>query len=300
MIDPGWKNYVGGHVRQVKRIKQGYGFIVVLSYPDGKKLEQQRSGYKTKKEAVEAREKTIGELYSGNYIVYQNVSVSDYMIFWLEEDIRKRCRQQTYYSFSNAVRRHILPELGGKKMSALTPADIQALYNKKTEYSYTVSKQIKVVIGLSMRYAVEMKVITNNPSVGVRLPKKEKKTSYHMRSIDERKTLSMEQIQDLIEHSRNTPIYMMVLFNVLMGLRRSEIIALKYSDLNQVHRTICVQRQLGKKWDADQGKYEYGTITKQEVPTKTRSSVRTLPVPDYVYEAIMEEKKKYAFRQKDD
>ncbi len=224
---------------------------------------------------------------------YQNVSVSAYMSFWMEEDIKKRCRQQTYYSFSNVVRKHILPELGGKKMSALTAADIQTLYNKKIEYSYAVSKQIKAVIGLSMRYAVEMKVIANDPSAGVRLRKKGKNTGYHLRSIDERKTLSLEQIQQLIECSRNTPIYMMVLFNVLMGLQRSEIIALKYSDLDQMHRTICIQRQLGKKSDADQGKYEFGTITKQEVPTKTRSSVRTLPVPDYVFEAILAERTKH-------
>ena len=55
----------------------------------------------------------------------------------------------------------------------------------------------------------------------------------------------MEQITLLVEKSKNTPIHMQVLFNVLMGLRRSEINAVKYSDIDYINRTLTVQRQLG-------------------------------------------------------
>ena len=40
---------------------------------------------------------------------------------------------------------------------------------------------------------------------------------------------------------------MQILFAVLMGLRRSEINGLKYSDVDYIHRTLRVERQLGKK-----------------------------------------------------
>jgi integrase len=89
-------------------------------------------------------------------------------------------------------------------------------------------------------------ILANNPAKGIGLPKRIKSTPYHVRNIDTQKTLTMEQINILLENSKNTPIHMQVLFNVLMGLRRSEIIGLKYSDVDFVNRTLRVERQLSK------------------------------------------------------
>ena len=60
------------------------------------------------------------------------------------------------------------------------------------------------------------------------------------------KTLNEEQVEKLIEGSRNTPIYLHILLAVMMGLRRGEINGLKYSDVDYIHRKLHVQRQLGK------------------------------------------------------
>ena len=86
---------------------------------------------------------------------------------------------------------------------------------------------------------------------------------------------------------------MMVLFNVIMGLRRSEIIGLKYSDIDYINHTLKVERQLGVRMGTSKDELPPKTFTKQEIGTKTRSSVRTLPIPDYVFEAIQEERVKY-------
>ena len=60
------------------------------------------------------------------------------------------------------------------------------------------------------------------------------KSGYHTRNIDTSKTLTLDQINLLIEKSKDTKIYLMVLMNVLMGLRCSEIIAVKYSDVDYI------------------------------------------------------------------
>ncbi len=86
---------------------------------------------------------------------------------------------------------------------------------------------------------------------------------------------------------------MQVLFNVLMGLRRSEINGLKYSDVDYVNRTLKVERQLGRVHNADKEDFAPKTLTKQEVGLKTDSSYRELPIPDIVFEAILEERQKY-------
>ena len=128
---------------------------------------------------------------------------------------------------------------------------------------------------------------------GINLPKKIKKTEYRVLKIDEKKTLTLPQVLRLIEASKETPIHMQILFAVLMGLRRSEINGLKYSDVDYIHRMLRVERQLGKKPNSKAEDCAPKMLTKQEIKTKTPAGVRELPIPDYVFEAILEERKTY-------
>lgn len=294
MIDLHLQNYIDWYVKPVMKIKGSYGYRVILKYHDGSEKTQQKAGFHTKKEAEVFRTETIGELYNGTYKVYGNVSVSEFMAYWLENDIKARVKSyETYYNFSGTVKNHINPKLGNKRIASVSSGDIQTLYNDVAKYSISVAKMVKTVINISMRYAVEMKVVTTNPAVNVNLPKNVKKTSYHCRTIDAQKTLTMEQIYVLLEESKNTSIHMQVLFNVLMGLRRNEIIAVKYSDVDYVNRTLRVERQLGVVLNSDKEMFAPKTYTKQEISPKTRSSIRELPIPDYVFEAILQEREKY-------
>lgn len=86
---------------------------------------------------------------------------------------------------------------------------------------------------------------------------------------------------------------MQVLFAVLLGLRRCEINGVKYSVIDYINRTLKVQRQLGKKPNTTAQDFPAKAFTKQEIGLKTSSSYRTIPIPDYVFEAILEERKVY-------
>ena len=275
-------------------IKEKIGYRVFLKYMDGTVRPQQKAGFQTEKEANASRDKTIGELYAGTYVVYANVRVKDFMEFWMEEDIRNRVgSSETYDTFGSVVRLHIVPKLGSKKMVDITRGDIQKLYNEKTEYSISIARLVKTVMNVSMRYAVEKKIIPVSPAEGVNLPKKVEKKPYHTRNIDTQKTRTMAQIQILLEASKDTAIHMQVLFNVLMGLRRREINGVKYSDVDYINRTLRVQRQLGTKLGTKKEDFPPEAYRKQEVRLKTPSSYRTLPIPDYVFEAILEQRKIY-------
>lgn len=85
----------------------------------------------------------------------------------------------------------------------------------------------------------------------------------------------------------------MLLFNAFVGLRPSEIIAVKYSNIDFVTQTLKVEKQLGKDIkDLSKGK-DNCSSTKQEIRVKTRYSRRGTHIPDFVFQAILEEKKKY-------
>ena len=294
MINVALSKYVEHQVSAVMPLKGKYGYRVDLIFMDGSKVQQQKGGFCTKKEAEAARDQTIGELYSGTYVVYDSIKVTEFMSYWLEEDIAKRVRShETYATYSGIIRNHISPILGNKKLVELNRIDIQKLYKEKMIYSESVAQLVKTLMNTSMKYAVHLKLISENPAEGISLPRETKKKRYHIRNIDLQKTLTVEQIEQLIEASKETPIHLQVLFNVLMGLRRSEIIGVKYSDIDYTNRILHLRRQLGKKINTKKEDFAPKTFTMQELLLKTESSERDLPIPDYMFEAILEQRKIY-------
>ena len=288
-----FKRYVEYKVYSVTTIKDGYGFRVLLTFADESTKTQQHAGFRTKKEANAYRDEVIGQLHTGTYIVYGKIRVEDYLIFWLEDIMRPRVSDGTYMSYRNAIRNYIIPQIGKMYMSTLNQGYIRKLYNSVAEKYESVAKLTRTIMKTSLDYALSKNVLAMNPAKGISLPKNVKKEEYHVLKIDEKKTLTLPQVLKLIEASKETPIHMQILFAALMGLRRSEINGLKYSDVDYIHRTLKVERQLGKKPNSKAEDCAPNMLTKQELKTKTPASVRELPIPDYVFEAILEERKTY-------
>ncbi|MCD7737107.1 MAG: site-specific integrase [Lachnospiraceae bacterium] len=290
------QNYIDWNVKPVFKRKERdrYAYRVVLIFEDGSKHIKQHSGFMTKKEAEDARKITMGELSTRTYIINDNVRLEEFLEYWLEYEIRKRAgSSNTYDSYSNIARHHIIPMLGKKRLTEIHKGDVQRLYEDRAAYSKSIASQTKVVMNVSLRFAVTSGLLAVNPAEGIILPKSIESKPYHTRNIDMAKTLNMEQIQRLLEMSEDTPIHMQVLFNVLMGLRRQEINAVKYSDVDYINRTLSAERQLGKQLNREPYGVDEKPVTKKELPLKTMSSRRVLPIPDYVFEAILQERKVY-------
>ena len=300
-LDHGIQNYVGWKATSVTRIKEKYGYRIILQYSDGSSKTQQKSGFPTEKKAQADRDRTIASLYNGTYIVYENVKVGEFLEYWLNNELYERTESNnTLYNYEGVIKNHIVPRIGSKRVAELTKGDIQRLYNDVAAKYRSSAEQVRAIMNVSMKCAVNMKVISTNPAEGVRLPKEKKKAvrGYHERAIDTRKTLNLDQIYLLLEKSKDTPIHMQVLFNVLMGLRRSEIIGLKYDDVDYINRTLTVRRQLGKVKGGKKEDFLPKTLIKQEIGLKTESSYREIPIPDYVFEAILRERATYERNQR--
>lgn len=287
------KKYIDFKVYSVTNIKKKYGFRIILIYADGTEIPTQRSGFATKKEANEARNIAITELHNGTFIIQNKVNVKTYFTYWLEKVKRSELTDDSYGTYKNIVYNHIIPRLGTVKMITLNRSHIQKLYNEVFTFSQSDARLCKTVMNVALSYALEHHIISYNPAKEVNLPKNAPKIKYRIRKIDSKKTLNEEQIKLLLKKAKDTPIYMQILFAALMGLRRGEINGLKYSDIDYIHRTIKIQRQLGKKANISNNELKVGEYTKQEIKVKTFSSKRELEIPDLVFEAILEERKKY-------
>lgn len=120
MLDMSLQDYKNWSVQSVfkRSDRNKYAYRIVLYYEDGTKRTRLCSGFATKKEAEEARMVTMGRLVNGTYVADDGVKVKDFLEYWLEHDIRKRVSSSnTYDTYSNIVKRHIIPILGNKKLT---------------------------------------------------------------------------------------------------------------------------------------------------------------------------------------
>lgn len=284
--------YIDWKISGVMNLKNSFGYRVTLTLPDGTKKVQQKSGYTTIKEAQQGRDLVVAQLYSNSYVTEKSITVRDYFTNWLENVIRCRCKASTYSSYYYTLKNHIYPNIGGVKLTELTKAHILHLYRLVGEKYESVVKQCRVILKTGLRLAKQDHLISVDPAKDVLIPKDiYEATPYHKMNINSGNTLTVEQLNLLIEKSKDTKIYLFILFAGVMGLRKSGILGLKYSDVDIGHKTIHIQRQLGR--DLSKENIKPKTKTKQEIALKSRSSRRVLNIPDIVFEAIMDERKRY-------
>jgi len=148
----------------------------------------------------------------------------------------------------------------------------------------------------SLGYAKDKGVVSVNAATDVNLPKCVKPKEYRKIVIDKSKTLSIRQCIELIKASKETPIYMQILFAILTGMRTSEVLGIKYTDFDYTNRKLYIQRQLG----VDPNKPEEETVGRrstQEIDTKTPSGNRCVGITDILFEEILNARNEYSLNK---
>lgn len=203
-----------------------------------------------------------------------DVLFADYMEQWLEI-VKSTISISTYSSYANCVQRIIVPYFRERKimLQDLQAKDIQNFYlhelkrvsaNSVIHYHANIHKALK--------YAVKIDLIDVNPADKVERPKKEKFVGSFY---------DAEEVNRLFEIAEGTILEIPILLGAFYGLRRSEAIGLKWDavDFEQNTLTIChtvVQCNID-------GKRELIAAD----TTKTKSSMRTLPLVPFVRERLL-------------
>lgn len=284
-------NYVDFNVGQVIPIKNKYGFRIKLKLSDGKEIVRQKSGFAKRREAIRQRDKTLADLFSGRYIVNDLYTVESFFEMWLKDVMMPRIKATTYSTYFYSLKNHIYPGIGKIKLSELNRGNITAFYGKMVEQSIYIARMCRVIIKTGLKYAEQKNYISINPTEDIRLPKVKSGEMYHTLNINQQKTLTKEQLQVLIDKSRNTGVYLYILFASLLGLRKGEIRGLKFSDVDYINSSIHVQRQLGEKTVKNEN--EVKLIYGQEITPKTKASDRMIYLPKILLDAIIEQRAKY-------
>lgn len=280
-------------VGPVKRRKGKYCFHINLQLSE-ETIVRQDGGYLFEEEADIQREYTIGKLSKGEYAIYGNIRVYAFYEHWLEKIKKPMLAYHSYNSYKNCIKNYIVPLYGNLQMEKITKAHIKRLYQKTYEQHPSIARILKTVLSDSMKYAKRHGYVSEDFITGL---KWSREISNRSSEKPEKRALSVEEIKRMLVAARDTDIYLPILFSVFMGLRRSEIVGLKYTDIDYEKRQIYIQRQLGVDNSVKKSEVEAKTYTKQEMCVKTPSSRRKLEMPVYVFQAVMEERVRYERRR---
>lgn len=280
-----------------------YQYQFAIASIDGKRKYKNKSGFRTKSEAIEAGVKAYNEYINvGHCIEPSKMSYSDYLDYWMKEHCEINLKYHTIQAYQNIIKNHIKPKLGFYMLSQLTTSVIQEFINNiylEKGFSKNFLKNILKVLKGSLGYATDVVgFIKVNPSLKVRLPK------YDIPDSDPVYILSNEEVEKILERFSNNPcVYYAFLTAYYTGLRVSEVFGLTWDDIDFVKRTITVNKNILKKNQAGGTKKRLISGNSTTVwyfgTCKTKGSYRTIEIGDTLLKALKKYKEEQIQNRKD-
>ena len=205
----------------------------------------------SQKEVKDKLEELKGNVKNNTFVEPHKITFGKWLDTWLNVSIKASIKETTWLIYESLMRNHIIPELGGIRLLQLRSSNIQELYNKKMDsgrldgrkggLSAKTIKHIHQVITSALDQAVKEKLISANPAEAAKPPKLLKK---------EMKTLSVEQImiflQFIKDHVHYKRYYAAYLLELYTGMRRGELLGLRWKDIDLKNGTVKVVQQLVK------------------------------------------------------
>lgn len=276
-----------GHVRKRGNVWYGY-------FDAGKKLDGSRNqkcvrlpDATGKRDAEKQLAKLVLQYEERHAPLNGKTTVAQYMPRWYEA-MKSQWEPSTQYNYKRQIERFIVPRLGHIKLCELTPIQIQQLYTDLMDGTITGKPQqassvhvVHTILHSSLKRAVLWEYIPSNPAARV-IPPKPKKV-VDRKVLDEKDTIQF--LQRLRAYRPELFVPMMLITGT--GIRRSEVLALRWSDVDLDKKRIYTRRIIEKI----AGKWRIG-------PPKTPHSVRILPISDSLVSLLREHKVEQEQRRK--
>lgn len=284
-----------------KRRKQGDGTVrlrkdgrwegrCVIGYDDKGRPITKNVLAKTKTECVDKLKK-LKENCAGQPAekFRPDMTFGEWLDFWYQNYSKPKLRPTTQMGYENAIYKHIIPALGKIPLDELTSNDLQQFYADlkkegrliRTEL-YGEGVSVRTVwschtrIRTALERAVQDRLIRVNPAADCKLPPQNKK---------ELKVLTREEMQRFLIQAKEEGYFELFLLELATGLRRGEILALQWDDLDFATGALRIQRQV----------YRANGKLVVSAP-KTKAAFRTIVLPPSLVEVLKEYKKEMTSR----
>ena len=273
-------------------IKKGYYYVVLTWVDDNEKRHRKwiatglpQKGNKRKAMEELTRLKNTFEPPKAVQDLSSDMLFTDYLTQWLDI-VKVRVKIATFSSYQDMTENVIIPyfEKKGLRLREVEARHIQQFYSEKLK---TVSANSVIhyhaIIYQALKYALKTDMVTQNVAMKVDRPRK---------NLFQPNFLTAEEMQQMFEIIKGTKMQLPVMVAAFYGLRRGEVLGLKWDAIDFNRGTLTIKRTVTQvKID---GKYQ---IIEQD-SAKTKSSMRTLPLVGSFKEYFEEAKKAQEFNKK--
>ncbi|MBS5482731.1 MAG: site-specific integrase, partial [Firmicutes bacterium] len=243
---------------------------------------------KTQAECKAKLKKAIEESQSLDVGRADEYTVAAWLRTWFELYAKPHIRPSTMNYYHRNIEQHVAPAIGDIPLNKLTTRDLQKLYNdlqnngrlrkvqkkEKPGLSNSTVRGIHMMLHNALDQAVKEKLILSNPTENCIIPKIEKQ---------EMKILHPDHISAYLNAAERRNALPMFYLELVSGLRKGELVALQWSDLDEANCTISVSKQAS--WDT-----EHQLILSRP---KTGNSIREVSIPQDAVELLKQEHAKH-------
>jgi integrase len=233
-----------GHI--TKRAENSYTIVLELGKDPatGKRRQQWVSVKGTKKDAEKRLSEMLHQLDTGTFMKPGKTTVADYLQRWLKDYVWPNLAPRTSEAYESMVRCHLIPALGQIPLTQLKPEHIQRYYtNKLSSQCLNCHKQMNprtvrhhhMALHCALEIAVKWGLVSRNVADAVE-PPREHRSEMH--------TMNESDIHTFLEAAKNTDYYALFYLALFTGMRRSELLALRWNDIDLLLCQLSVTRTL--------------------------------------------------------
>ncbi|MDX2027174.1 MAG: tyrosine-type recombinase/integrase [Alphaproteobacteria bacterium] len=271
-----------GHIRQ--RSKESFEIRYTLGVDPltGKRRTITTTFRGDKKSAEKELRRLLRSIDTGEYVEPTKIKVGEFLLQWLEA-VHSQVSPKTHERYAQLVRLYLIPTFGACVLHKLSPLAIQNAYNawetsgrqdgKSGGLAPRSRLSIHRVFKQALKHAVQLQLILRNPADHIKSPRAKKV------SIT---TLTVEQSAILLNAIQGTRLYWLVLLALTTGMRRGEILALRWKNVDFDKKTVRIVESLEQ--------------TKKGIRFKAPKTERSRAVilPAYAVEQLIEWKARQA------
>ena len=273
------------------------GMVTVGYDDDGKQMRKSVYG-KTRLEVSKKLSELTNRIANDNLDFVTNNSLEDMMKEWLLVFKKQTVTPRTFEGNFRNFKLHIAPKIGKMKIYEVTTMVVQKLLNEMLEegYSLATTRKVKFLINQFYDYAIENKLANDNPATKTKVKSSERKiydSENKYKAIPQ--DIRDKFISALDKHDLLKPFCLTMLFG---GLRVGEVLALRWENLDMKNKTLKIERGVTfvPKFDEDGNVKERVVVISE---TKTACSVREIPLPDILINALEEYKQRQWLKGKE-
>ena len=243
----------------ITRRKDGrFQAAVYVLQPDGTRARKFAYG-KTWAECDTKRRELLDKVAGGTPVPTRSAKLAEWLTYWLDSIVQPRLKLSTYEKYESHVRLYLTPMLGTKRLETLSTPDVRRfLLQLEKQTTAATAKESHRVLRTALSAACREELIARNVSKLVQPPRAAPR---------DLSPWSLDETLDFLAAARRDPLYAAFVLAIAMGLRRGEIVGLRWNDINLENRVLLVRQQVQRR---------RGVLYNDE--TKGRRS-RAIPLP---------------------